>query len=56
MIIATSAALAFGGVLQDGVPRRMAEVARPASTDVAPYLQTTAIRDETPKPDRSPSM
>lgn len=28
----------------------MATVARPASSDAAPYLQTADIRDETPNP------
>src|SRR6266704_2155755 len=50
MMIAPSAASAPGGVAENGVPRMMAAVAKPATSDAAAYLQTAPIRDETPNP------
>src|SRR5437016_1524999 len=50
MMIASSAAVAPGGVPRNGVLRMMAAVAKPASSDAAAYLQTAVIRDETPNP------
>src|SRR5215469_2093659 len=49
-MIARSAAYASGRVPQNGVHRRIRAVATPASSDEAAYLQTAAIRDETPNP------
>ncbi len=50
MIIATSAAFASAGVPQNGVPRMVVAVAKPASNDATAYLQTAPIKEEIPNP------
>src|ERR1043165_6826417 len=49
-MIASSAARAPTGEAKISVPRVMAAVAEPATSDAAAYLQIADIKDETPNP------
>jgi hypothetical protein len=50
MMVASSAALGPTGEAQICVPRKTATVAKPASSEAAPYRQTAAIKNEPPNP------
>src|SRR5437870_13533167 len=50
MIIAPRAVSASGGAPQNRVPRMMAAVPKPPTSDAAAYLQTAPSSDEIPNP------
>src|SRR4029077_4105827 len=50
MTVAASAAPVFEGPSQNAVPRMTAEVAKPAASAAAAYLQIAASKSETPNP------
>src|SRR5271157_2873606 len=50
MMVTPSAAPVLEGVSQNGVPRMMAAVAKPATSAAKTYLQVAAIKSETPNP------
>jgi hypothetical protein len=50
MMVAPRAEAVPEGAAENGVPRMMAAVAKPADSDAAAYLQIVAIKDETLNP------
>jgi uncharacterized protein YjeT (DUF2065 family) len=49
-MIALSAALVLEGMSQNGVPRMITAVVKPATSAAATYLQIAVIKVETPNP------